>query len=250
MFLSSLEDGVRRTDTIDLYAGAQIDNAVGGVFDIASSSYQIALQDSSTVSFNNAGTLEEGMSNTGSVVPFNGVVLNNTGTVAVSEGTLQLNDGGSSTGTWNADGGGIDFNGGTFNVNSGSVLESSGTGAIGVSGSAVVNVATGQTIGDLQISGGVLNLSAQVNAGSWSFTGGTVEGTGTLNVTGTGNWNNNNGMEEAALEVASGATLTISSNASVSGATLTNDGTVDWTNGSIDRVRPTNPVYREASGNE
>ncbi len=87
--------------------------------------------------------------------------------------------------------------------------------------------------GTLNISGGTVTLNGATNTNNLNFSGGTLGGTGTVTLTGTGNWSGGN--LASTLLVDSGSTLNLNTGNPkyLGGSTLTNNGTVNWNAGHL-----------------
>jgi RHS repeat-associated protein len=199
------------SDDIDLSGGSTINNLTGATFKVELDSDEIDNTDNSDVEINNYGTLvvENGENN-----PTINVPLNNTGAIQVLSGSLQLNDGGISSGTFMvAAVSSLELNNGTFTLNS-AAISGAGPTVIGNS-STIVNINGTVTAQNLEMTGGTISAGDDGTltiATSMLWTGGTISGT---------------------LDVASGATLNVSSGVynqpTLSGLTLNNAGTLIWT---------------------
>jgi RHS repeat-associated protein len=180
---------------LGLSNSAVIDNEFGAVFDLAAGSSFGGPYLSSGQAFNNYGELEK-TDDSNSSFSYVAFVNESTGTVVVDAGTLQTNSGGSNANTsgtaFTADDGNFLFNGGTFTFDGNATLSAMGSGQV-------------------------------------EFTGATVDGTGTLSLSGDTAWSA--GTISPALDVASGGVLTISTDNSLSVSNLTNDGTVNLVSG-------------------
>ena len=92
------------TATVDGYiepsGGASFTNAAGATFNAATNGYFLVAGDSSTLTFNNAGTFNA-QAGAGNIATDNGVTFTSTGSVSVASGTLYLDDpGGTDTGSF------------------------------------------------------------------------------------------------------------------------------------------------------
>ena len=163
--------------------GGTIKNDAGATFDFQSASS--IYNNMGATGFTNAGTLEQTVTTGTTDIQ---VALTNTGAVSVQTGTLQLDGGGTSTGgTFTvASGATLDFDAGTFTLSGGSI---GGAGAVAVTGgtlaigasftdSANLNLST-TGAGALALGGNTLTLAGASNALT-----GTINGAGTLKVTG------------------------------------------------------------------
>ena len=196
---------------------ATIDNVLSGEIDLAAGA-NLDAGDSTAVSISNDGYIVQdgGASPSAIEMPLNN---ESAGQVDVGGGILQLDDGGSNTNIHTpafADfAANLEFNGGTFTFYGHATL-----------------YATSDSQIDLEA--GTLSTNATLTAYDFNMTGGTVDGTGSLAVVGTGAWDH--GVLDVPLTVNSGATFDISNgtlgDSSTSGVTLSNSGTVDLT-GSI-----------------
>jgi RHS repeat-associated protein len=154
--------------------------------------------------FNNAGSVTKTSSTSTGTSGFNNLDFNSTGTVDVASGILFI-DRGTSSGDFIAEPGAtLQFDTGTTTLNAGASISGTGT----------VNIPSGTT---------VVNTNVSIN--NLSLSGGTIAGTGTGTVLEIMNWSA--GTIAGNLVVSPGATFSLSggSNKDVSAATLTNDGT-------------------------
>jgi hypothetical protein len=183
-------------DLVDFEGAAVLNNA--GVFDIRSDiAWQNYTGASGSLTLNNSGTLKKS-AGTGDFFFLN-TGLNNSGTVDVQTGTLAFGGGtGSSSGQFKAAAGSeVVFVAGTQTLTDGATA--SGAGAL-----AVRNL-NGSTGGTLQVSGAV-----QVERLKLGYLG-TLTGTGTLTITGTGSeWTAGLMTGGGTTKIASGADLTLS----------------------------------------
>ncbi len=167
--------------------GATIKNDANADFNIETDN-AVAVQAGATGTFINAGTVtKSGTSGTATI----NALFQNTGNVVVGTGTLAFGDGGSSdAGAFTAAAGAVlDFDAGTFTVATGTY--NLGAGATDVSGAtldftgadAIANFGDGGLSVTDQFA--TLNLAGlDTTVSSLTFTGGVIEGTGTLTVTG------------------------------------------------------------------
>ena len=185
-----------------------IQNDKGGTFDFQTAA--AIYNHFGTNAFVNAGTLEQTVTTGTTDI---GVTVDNTGTVSVKTGTLEFSGGGasSSAGTLTvASGTTLDFGGGTFTLSGGSI------GGAGVA----------------QVSGGALAVAANSTiASGFAQTGGTVEGSATLTVTGSATFGGNDQTEGAGRMLLEGVTTDAGGIALDGGYVLENAGTFDVTNG-------------------
>ena len=111
----------------------------------------------------------------------------------------------------------------------------SGAGAVNVQGGALSLNASGNSIGGMNISSGTLNVNQTTTTSSLTLSGGTLQGSGDVELTtgGTGTWSGGT-LTGAGLTVDSGATLTMNGGTMYFGSsTLTNNGTVTWSAGEV-----------------
>ncbi|MGA3179438.1 MAG: YDG domain-containing protein [Verrucomicrobiota bacterium] len=188
-------------------------------------SFQGAVYGGATV-FDNFGTfLKSG--NAGTTTFDAGCTLNNSGTVNVQSGTLAMLGGGAGNGLFDIAGNagilfGGGYNGGVFSANFGS-LQLTG-GALALNGA--IN---GQSV---TVSGGTLSLNGVLTSTNIQLTGGTLSGTNVL--VGTLDWSG--GALSGAMTVSNNSVLNIAAGGNTvrfSSLTLTNNGTVNWTNATI-----------------
>lgn len=176
-------------------SGLAFDNSLGGA----------------VAQFNNSGTLNMAPA-VWRYMNFLSTPLNNTGAVNVTAGTLLLGGGGTSTGSFTVTApGGLDFSGGTHTLTGASSINGPGTGTVTVtfSGGTVNLAGTYNVTNVTDVSGATVNFTGtvtsfgllQIYAGAANFStpaavalsdvyiyGGTLGGTGTVNVTGLLTW--------------------------------------------------------------
>jgi hypothetical protein len=201
-------------DLVDLDGAAILNNV--GIFDIqGNTAWQDYAGAAGTLTLNNSGTLTKS-AGTGQF-EFLNTALNNSGTVDVQSGTLAFGgSGGVSTGVFTtAAGTEVAFLSGTQTWSDG--VQATGDGAI-----AVRNLNSG-TGGTLNVDGGV--EVARFDLGYL----GTLTGTGTLTITGTGSqWTGGTMTGGGTTEIAAGGDLTVAGNLRkhLGDRTIVNEGTL------------------------
>jgi uncharacterized repeat protein (TIGR01451 family) len=153
----------------------------------------------------------------------------NTATVLAATGTLNFAGDGSHSGAFFADSGAtLAFSASSTDLAgfvSGDGTFSFPSGFTSLSGSYAPSGLT-------SITGGYVSVSASASTVDFTLTSGTLNLQNQFTITGTGTWSGGTMSGSSVFDVASGATLTIdcaSGSTSLSGAQLTNDGTVDYT---------------------
>lgn len=206
----------------------RIDNAAGALWD--AQGYDINVGATADLNqlpgygvFNNAGTFRKsgGAGGTRSYAAFN-----NTGTVEVQTGRLELAAGGTHSGALKvANGAELNFNGGVHDLNDGTTLDVAGT--LSVSNGTVTANAGANIAGTTRLSNNAtLNLNQDwQTAGFIQSTGGFLQGTGHLTVTGSANLTNavQSGPATTTLKGASTINNSLSLDA---GRILRNEGTM------------------------
>ena len=243
--------------------GSTITNSAGAIFNdnVASS----ISTNAGTNLFSNAGTFATNFSGTTTIA----ASFNNTGTVQIGAGsTLSLNNGGSSTAGSFTGAGTIQFGGGSNSVGSSisttNATFSGGTTALtgqyNVTGITTVNGGTANFTGTLTNLGNTLNISSgTLNLNGFTPTvsilietgSDTLTGTGTVAVTSTATFSGGTYILESGsgttdLQVGATGTLSAGVLALDGGRKLQNDGTFNWTGGSI--AMGTNPFGTSAGG--
>jgi hypothetical protein len=170
-------------------AGAGVWNNLAGSTFLLPDSAQLSNFLITTGAFNNAGTVRKtSPSGTATIaVPFN-----NTGTVDVQTGTLALTGGGTSSGTFTLAATTALNIGGTYTLTGGSAT---GDGAVTLGTfNTLVASSDSPSLANVTVNGGTLSASAGANlqVGALTFQSGTVNGPGTITVTGNLNWTNGN----------------------------------------------------------
>jgi fibronectin-binding autotransporter adhesin len=192
-------------------------NRAGALFEARPNATLFDSGDSTTKTFNNAGTVRR-TTGTGTTT-WNGL-FNNSGTLAGESGTVALNGGGTSAGVFtNLAGATIEFSGGTHTLNDGASFGGAGTNLVD---GGTVNVAAGATAtaaGTFGVASGTLGGTGTLLATAGSqflWTGGTMAGTTGRTV------------------ITNGATMTVGTGADKDlRRILDNYGTVTWTAGRI-----------------
>jgi hypothetical protein len=209
--------------------GGTIQNDAGANFNIQSDNS--IEYNTGTTAFTNAGTVTKSITKGATYIqaPFT-----NTGTVSVQTGTLEFDGGGTSSA-------------GAFTVASGATLQFGGSGTFTFTGGAYNAVGATSVVGGeadfsnvaitsfggqgLFVSGGTLELGGQsASVSSLSQGGGTIDGTGTLTLTGgaslTSSWDAFTGTGTTVLQ---GTTYDPGYVALDGGRILENQGTFNWT---------------------
>lgn len=195
--------------------GAVFNNRSGGTFKAQLASASTFGSDDATSAFNNE---------TGATVTQNGaqatfsIPFNNNGITSVQTGSLKFQSGGTSTGTFHTTVGtdtvfaGNNFNPKSFTHNNGTKF--TGLGGVSVSDSGKVNIGVGATV-DCDSSYSVqdftsllINLDGVFNAkGNFGLRGGTVDGLGTLKITGRMDWNDGTMKGTGSTDILAGGEL-------------------------------------------
>jgi hypothetical protein len=141
-----------------------------------------------TAAVNNAGTwIKNGAPNGGTGTSVISTLFNNTGTVDVETGTLSLSGGGTDIGAVYKGPGTVNFGGGTRTLDATSNIQGNATFS---GGATTVNGGTGT--GLFTVTGGTATFGTlptqTVTTGSLTQSGGELNGSGTLSVTGTGSF--------------------------------------------------------------
>jgi hypothetical protein len=235
----------------------QIDNLTGGTWRITSSAQQAFNPGSGlTPSFTNAGTFD--VAAAGEIDM--GWVFQNSGALSVDSGDLNLAAG---------DAG---MNSGSYHVAAGATLNFSGSDYAfpstdtGFSGPGTVSTTDGSltldcpiAVGGIDVSGGALKLDVNASVTSAGLEFGSLSGTGTLTVAGTGasmGWAG--GILDLNTVIGVGATLNLAAGASLQmagGITLSNAGTVNdsagnlYTDANAETINNTGTWNSGAAGN-
>ena len=193
-------------------SGATFTNAAGATFnDLNASGYTVHNPGwGGSFVFTNDGTYVRNTTNT----TYFDIPFNNNGSVSLLQGNIQYRAGGAITA-------------------SGTISAASGTNVYFTNGYNVSNSSSLTGPGTYHLTGGTLNLSGQVNVGTFQQTSGTLSGTTTLN--GVFLWNGGNWNGASITVAPSTGALTLGNNADhdFNGGTIVNQGTVNWLNGYI-----------------
>jgi len=190
-------------------------NASGATFnDLQTSGYTIHNYSfgatAGTFVFTNNGTYVRNAANTTYVdIPFH-----NNGTVSVLQGDLQFRSGG------------------TLAAN-GSIAAAASTNVYFTSGYTVSNGASLTGAGGYWLTGGTLTLTGQLNVGTFTQSGGSLAGTGTIN--GIFNWTGGDWNGPATTTIASGASLSMTNGGyhDFNQRAVVNNGAVNWRSGYV-----------------
>ena len=186
---------------------------------------------SGTGIFTNQGTVN--VASTASIFEFHPKMLNN-GLVTVNAGQLWLLGGGSGTGAYSVSADAtLDLIRGTFDVSQNSF---SGTGTIILASNQSFTLDSYNVAGTTQLAGVATFINtAGSNLGTLSLNNGILQGSGPVHVTSAMDWFGGTLDGTGGLYIDTGAIVTntgITNFHTVSG-TLTNNGTINWTPGSI-----------------
>jgi hypothetical protein len=228
-------------------ASATFRNRPTGTFAIATSA------DFFNGNFVNVGALTNTPA-TGAGVTRITAAFNNSGSVTVMSGELDLENGGTHTGSFVADGSGVvAFQGGVHNVTGGSAAIG-GTGTIDFAGGTVnLNGGTYDVTGTTRVSGGsthtiaapvtvthlgalliaagrlVLNSGEMITVPAYLQSGGTLDGSDSVTVSGTLEWHGGSMAGSGATNAAGGLTITTDTTVGLTDSrTLNNAGMGTW----------------------
>jgi hypothetical protein len=160
--------------------------------------------------FTNDGTYNRNTSGT----TYFDIPFNNNGSISLLQGDIQFRAGGTIAA-------------------SGTIAAASGTNVYFTNGYNVSNSASLTGPGTYYLTGGTLNLSGQVNVGTFQQTSGTLAGTGSLNGVFLWNGGNWNGASITIAPATGALTLGSSADHDFNGGTIVNQGTVNWLGGYI-----------------
>lgn len=165
---------------LHIYTGSTFNN--NGAFDVQIDRRIVG----SDGTFNNNATGTVTKSAGAGVAEFE-QAFNNNGAVSVSSGTLEFSGAGTSNGSWTvASGTTLRFSGGARTLNASSTI--TGTGTFSHTGG-TSTIAGTLNITSTSVSGGTFRLNNAGSTTTYAQTGGTLEGTATLTVSGTANLN-------------------------------------------------------------
>jgi hypothetical protein len=217
--------------TLSVKSEAAIDNLSGATFLVQSGA---AVNSDETSSFNNQGTLHQS-GNPSGTTPWN-MQLNNSGKVVVQSGTLGL-AGGNDTGSFVVNSGAALGFGADTNLQPGSRV--TGAGSVSFSGGTTNVYGTYAIAGDTVINGGTVDFTHNVTLPTLDLQSGTLEGPGTVTVSGLLNWTGGV-MSGSGLTIAQGSLLLDGPSFSfppadptLDGRTFDNVKTATWANGNL-----------------
>lgn len=241
------------TNSITTQTGAAISDS--GTIDLRGAA-TFGAPSGGTLTINSGGTLKK-TTTAGSVTIPMPVVNASGGTLQTTAGTLFLTSSSAvnHAGTFDIQAGsGLQFSNGTHNLVA-PVSFSAGSGTVFIASPAVVNLGTAVTIPTLNLSGGQLTGTGNLlTTSSFSWTGGTMDGAGTTNVS-SGSFSMTTGP------MTLGRNLSISGNSLLNGAlsvvnaiAITNGGTFDIQSSTINCASCTatftnNGTIQASSGN-
>jgi hypothetical protein len=236
------------------YSGTEITVNNNGVFDITGDVAFTYYSTSSAVFNNSAGATLKKTGGTGTATI--NAAVNNSGTgaagVIVSSGTLKLAGGGISDGRFEVGTGAtLEFGGGIHTLSYNPTVTGAGTlkvsggeaafnvsgtdlGAIVVSNGAATFNGASTGAGSISVSGGTATFNCDASPTSLTLSGGTLNGSGDINVTGTFTWSFGTMGGAGITVIQPGAVLSLSSGSSkYLSRTLQNDGTVNFSGGTF-----------------
>ena len=162
------------------------------------------------------------------------VAFNNSGSIDMQQGGLALVGGGSLGGVVAGD---VQLAGGFFTLSN-----VAGTGRLVVTGLVTVPSGSSSTVASLAISGGTLTANNTLQVGTFSHSGGTLDGSGVVTVTGALGWTGGRMLDSGKLVLAASGTGTISGTGIKDlGRTFENAGTLTY-DGSNLRFGPDNLI--------
>jgi hypothetical protein len=213
---------------------AVFNNLAEATFEIGLSSKQFVFHNTGSTGelplFNNQGTFRK--VGAGEISLTNTVFFHNAGTIEVAVGALKLADGGNHSGNFAvASGATLEFSGGTHTLTAQSSVSGQGTVVFSNSTStSTINVAGKYEVGSTRIAGATVNFNSSATSTNTAFSNGTMGGSGTYTAAGPFTWTTGT-MEGTGTTIISN-TLTLnptSGNGTILGRTLENRGTVNWT---------------------
>ncbi|HEY1381212.1 MAG TPA: hypothetical protein VGF55_30710, partial [Gemmataceae bacterium] len=206
----------------------------------------------SPTAFNNLGTFVKRAGATGDGVTSFGTAFNNSGLVELQTGTLSLEGAGVSTSTG-------DFvtqagttlqlaTGGTHNFNAGAHVTVAGLVVHGGSGTTNFNAGSTYTVtGAAQIVSGTHNFNTAATAATLLMTGGTLGGSGTVNVSGPTTWSGGVMLGGGVTNADGGLTMT--GNLSVlNGRTLNNAAIATYSGVAGNALTISNAIFNNLAG--
>jgi hypothetical protein len=181
------------------------DNRAGATFDIQSADQMAS--DGGTLS--NAGTITKSGASTTQLV---NLAFTNSGTVNIDAGVLRLA-------------------GATTLNNDGSI---NGAGTLELSGGATLNLNNGFSLtGTLGMGGGTVNVNTATDLATLTLGSGTLAGSGAVTILNSMNWTGGTISGSGNFTIPNGATLNMTGSTQkiLTGRTLVNNGTVNWSSG-------------------
>ncbi|HEV8604728.1 MAG TPA: Ig-like domain-containing protein [Tepidisphaeraceae bacterium] len=160
--------------------------------------------------FNNMGAFTK---SAGSGTNTFGVIFDNNGSATVGTGTLLLGSGGSSSGTFTTNGSAnITFGGNSYAFNDGTTLAGAGM---------------------VRVTAGTVSVGGAVSATNLSLEGGTLDGAGTISISGTINWSGGTFAGAGVTTVGNAGTFNISGNGgkAIRQRIINNAGSAVWSDG-------------------
>ena len=167
------------------YDGSTFDNLAGASFDFESGGYWD--NGDGDAQLINQGTIESDTASANlTIYPF----LNNSGAIEVDSGTLTLQGSGTATGSFSVAAGATLVLGGpyTFTFNPGSSVTGSGNVVYDYGSNIAFTVIDSDVSGTVTIASGIVDFEGNVTIGELDLTGGILTGSGTVKVTGLTTW--------------------------------------------------------------
>jgi uncharacterized repeat protein (TIGR01451 family) len=213
-------------NALSIDSGAVFLNESAGVFNLQNN-----------LSINTDGVGSPAISNLGSInksgagTSIINVTLNNGGTMSPGSGTVELAGGGTHTGTFSLVGSTalFRFSGGSHVLNSGAAIAAS-------------------PLGGFEVSGGTFQNNVALSLPTFTHSGGTISGSGSINVAGTDSWTGGT-WSAGTLNLNGPTTVTGAASAmTLSGGTINNNGTLTYTAPVLTKLSVSGGTFVNKSG--
>jgi hypothetical protein len=211
--------------------GAIVNNLAGATFMAQGNTTSLVNElIGASPTFNNAGTFRKVAHNGPTAI---GVTFNNTGLVDVAfNSSLTLSGGGNATGTFNVDfPATLDFGGGTFTLSAASPI--SGIGTVSFTGGVVDILGTYSSSGTTSVAGGTVDFVANASMNHLNLGGGDLTGPGNVTVSSMFSWTGGT-MSGTGRTTANGALdISQANDKTLDGRTLDIARTATWGQGNL-----------------